>query len=1171
MTEQKEQQNLPVEDPPEQEIQKPRKPGKRVIFRMPDGSLLPASDFKGISKFDKDVITYYHGEEKVVTPATEKRKEKTEWVVDYDPDAPLLGQPIKPSENSPICKQCGLYEHGCQSPFIPYAGAEQPVVTIIFDSVTRPEDINGELGTDGSSLRISQIITNAVRETGVRVEDVRWVPMTRCANRSNKTLDMKSRGNWCRYHVVDDLMRHPPALIIPVGTAALGLLSHKSNAGEWGGRVLTYRGWPDDWLTSAKYALPRPDPRTEGKTITGHPVFGQVPDWRIPMVPIQAPRLIDKERSETVSNRWRNDIIRALKLAKAGVKAMNYMRVWYKFTDDVEVIEAGLNELLQHPGILLCYDTETTGLRPWSENAAIVAMMFRWVDPDTKLPRSLGFPWNYPTKQQLDRKRKAEQLLSSEQVEVSLIPPTKQEIKERQKRLKELLRITSEPLEASKIQEHIPRLKKLVWKVLTQSKLVGHHLSFDMLYTYATFWRSHLVGWADPGHNRKLDRCMSSLANACQYDTWHMAFAFMQKRGSLGLEVIAYDWVPDLAGYEEDMTLLIDLHTEAMHPKSNKGGHYLNCSKSWWPTHVVPYCMGDVEVCHRAHDRILDKLETCKQYKFPLAHPEMEGCFRSFTPPDRNWMYHQIMAPAASVLMKLMARGLFIDEDELTRMETCLPNTVMKLRESLKTVDPLITAWVEKMERTQLVKQEKGKPEAKWELDLENKSQMKDLLFNVLKIPVLRLTKGGRKLLGDNIEDVKLRMAQAIAQDKPDLSKEALAEAVEVELRKVAAVDKFTINKICAEYEKYRPLQDYRKAYKLYTTYVRPLKNLFTEKLDKKAREADQHLCFDNCIHASFMLTGTRGGRLSCRDPNLQQLPRDGEVKSMFVSRFGKRGCVYQGDLSQVELRLLAAACGDPTMIQAYFDEADLHSLTASRIFGIPYEHFLKGHMQDLQTRGKSEEAKKLDLNRTLAKTVNFLTGYGGGAFGLQNVLAMRSIYKKIEECQAIIDAFFDAYPAMRTWLQKYKRFILDNHVAVSIFGRVRIFEEVLSRDEEAIAKALRAGCNHLIQSTASDMMLIALFVIEAKMREANLESILVSTVHDSLVIDCVRSELSVIHEIVMETLDNFPDVFKALFGADYDTSWMIVPFTGDYEVGLNYLSTRKIPKKDVDWDKLLA
>lgn len=1105
MSEQVEQQT-PETVPPA------RTAAKRRMFVLPDGRKIPASDFKSITKFDRDVIVYVHGEEKVIVPASGKKKDKTEWHTPYDPDKPQPVNIIKPGVKSPICTQCGLFENNCRNPFMGYAGSENPLITIIFDGVTRAEDSMGELGRDGSPAVIRRIIQENAKETGVSLKDVRWVPMTRCASWIKKKVDLKPRGNWCRYHVVQDLMEHPPAMVMPVGTTALGLLSHKSNAQEWGGRLLTYRGWPDDWLMNEKYALPRLDPRADGLQITGHPLFGLPPHERIPMVPVQAPRLIFATQNPVVYTRWSKQIVAALKMARDGVRALDYTREWYHFTDDVNAIERKLSELLTHPGILLCYDTETTGLRQWADDAAIVSMMFRWTDPVSGQPRSLGFPWDYPE---------------------------------------------------SAVRPHMNRLKLLIWKVLVQSQLVGHNITFDMLFTHATFWRKKLKGWDDPVFNRKRDSWLTRLADASKFDTWHMAFAWMQRRGSLGLEAMAYDWVPELAGYEEEMTILINLHYDAMHPAANKGGHYLNCPRDKWDSHLIPYVMGDVEVCHSAHGKILRKLENSNVYEFPLAHPESTGRFRYFTPPDRNWVYHKIMSPAARVLMKMMARGLYIDGDRLNEMERVMPRQIMEMREKLKDVDPRITAWCA----------EKKATEKDWELDLENKEQLKQLLFDRMDLPVLRFTKAGRKLLGDDVEKAKAALAKAIVEEHPELENddEGLARAVQKQLREVAAVDKFTLNKICAENPSILPLQDYRKLFKLYSTYVRPLRNMFTEGLDKKHREAAAHLCFDQCIHASFLLTGTRGGRLSCRDPNLQQLPRDGIVKSMFVSRYGNRGCMYQGDLSQIELRLMAAACGDPTMIEAYFKGTDLHSLTASRIYRIPYEHFTKDYMKSLQDKGRDKEAKELELKRVTAKTTNFLTGYGGGAFGLQNVLAMNRIGKSIEECQEIIELFFDSYPSLKKFLMQYKRFILDTDVAVSIFGRVRVFEEVRGDDEEAKAKALRAGCNHIIQSTASDMMLTALCVIEQMMRDADLESILVSTVHDSLVIDAVRDELPEVHEIVTGVLNNFPTVFKSVFGMDYDTSWMIVPFSGDCEVGQDYLNTKKIPGKDIDWDKLLA
>jgi DNA polymerase I-like protein with 3'-5' exonuclease and polymerase domains len=576
--------------------------------------------------------------------------------------------------------------------------------------------------------------------------------------------------------------------------------------------------------------------------------------------------------------------------------------------------------------------------------------------------------------------------------------------------------------------------------------------------------------------------------------------------------------------------------------------------------------MGDVEACYTASEGIMSKLELTetdkdKRYEIPLAKPGSPGRFHFFKPPSRAWVYKKVMSPASSVLMKVMGRGMFVDLKELNRLEGSLPETIRDLRLKFKEKTPSILQWCEENER---------KTEG-WELDLENKSQLKELLFGVLDLPVQRLTKTGKKMYGESADEWEAAIKLAVEARMPDASTSDLDAAIRTEMLEYAATDKFTLNRMAVDHESVRPLQEYRKVYKLYSTYIRPLRNITILGLDKKARVKEPHLCFDNCIHASFMLTGTRGGRLSCKDPNLQQLPRDGEVKSLYVSRFGARGCMYQGDLSQIELRLLAAACGDPTMVKAYFDDIDLHTLTTSRIFKVPYENFSKDYMKSLQEKGREKEAKELSQKRNIGKTVNFLTGYGGGAFGLQNVLAAKSIYLKLEDCEHIIEMFFSSYPSLQRWLMFYKHFIQEKHVAVSLFGRVRVFEEMRGEDDEAKAKALRAGCNHIIQSTASDMMLLALIAIEQLMRERDLESLLISTVHDSLLIDCIREELPAVHEIVTSVLNDFPTVLPAMLGDDYDTSWMLVPFTGDCEVGTDYLNARSIPKKDVDWDKLLT
>lgn len=1123
----------------------------KIIFSDPEGRRMIKNT---VPSFFRDVLRHWH-------PHTEV---DGALVTTFDPHTPLGPEFLKPGPDSPICKKCGLFESGCRSPFFEYHGADRPDVTVVYEGISQAEDSSGKMLSGGPAKRLNDIIRDISEQIDFDPESVRWVPITRCYGGSAQ-VNVKVKGNWCRLHAIEDLMFHPPKLILAVGSPVLGLLCHKSNAQDWQGYTLTYRGWPDDWLTKEDFVLPRPHPFQPGETIVGHPLFGPPPPdgVRIPIIPIQTPRIIYSYQNVTLARRWKGVIKNAMVMAKKGVKVNTYTRPWYRFVNDPEAVADGLLEILEHPRLLVCYDTETTGLKPLADNAAIVSMMFRWTDPRSGKPKSLGFPWNF-------RSRHYD----------------------------------------NKVVDYIADLAPLVVRVLTECVIVCHNATFDFLYSFFNLPNAGLAGLL-PGtreYNLEHDRQLCAMADAFRWDTWHMAYTLRQERGTLGLEMLAYRYVPDMAGYEEDMTLMIALRPWQLFPGAKKASvgedaqllieksadaavvdveaepvtedpeaeppndgkkakvkaktkkqialersteepnpHYLNIEERHYPTHVVPYVMGDVETCYKAREVLEKRLNEADKYRIPLANPGRLGTFRWFTTPSRHWVYTHLMSPAARTLMRVMARGMHVDQTVLSGLETTMPIDIVAKRAAMQKIDPRIESWC----AAELAK------DPDWELDLENKTHLRTLLFTNLNLPVQRLTKQGRQKFGETEADWSALMATG--------------QMTEDDKLKYAALDKFTLNKLAVDHPQVRPLQDYRKVFKLYSTYVKPLSNAFNPAVDKKRRVGDRHLCSDGKIHASFLLTGTRGGRLSCRDPNLQQLPGKGEVKKMFTSRFGDRGCIYQSDLSQIELRLMAAACGDPTMVKAFHDKVDLHTLTTSRIYGRPYEHFTKEHFEWLQQHGKEGEAKELELMRRIGKTVNFLTGYGGGAFGLQTVLANSSVYKSIEECESIIDAFFDAYPTMLEFLRYYKKFIENNGVAVSIFGRVRLLEEVSGEDREAHAKALRAGCNHLIQSTASDMMLMALNVIEGLMREENLESQLVSTVHDSLLVDAVRAELPKVHDIIFPVLNNFHDVMLGVFGLDYDLSWLIVPIAGDCEVGPSYYDTRKIPVKDIDWDALLA
>lgn len=1125
------------------ELAEPEKKPKRipVVYQLADGTPVK---YKGLRKFFKDIIRYHNGA---------KRFEKNEIVTVPDVNLPLNDGPLLPGRDSPICAACGLDMTGCKNPYVEYAGAENPVATILVEAVSRKEDQGGGLGSGKSTVTwMAGLIHKLHDEHGVSLNEIRWVPITRCASWGEKMPNYKTKGNWCRHYAVQDLLTHPPKVVIPVGTAVLGLLSHKSNAGDWSGRLLTWRGWPDDWLTEPDFILDRPNPLNPDKMVKGHPLYGAAPTTRISMVPLQNPYFILKEQNEVVFDRWKKDLIHALEVGRQIIPPPDYDRPWYRISTNPDEIIAALQSALDcaeaDPNFIVAYDTETTGLKQWayfkrvrsdgstrnqmprsrggsaikadeqdedeiirSGDPRIVFMMFRWTDPQTGQPQSIGFPWDYET---------------------------------------------------SEVRPCLDQISPYIIRLLATAQVVGHNLTFDELFTIATVGRQeneYEPFNADGTWNKTwlmLQERINLLAEAARWDTWHMAFTSLQKRGSLGLEILAYDWVPDLAGYEEEMTLLISLYGDTMNPANNKGGHYANCPKEFWNSHFRPYVMGDVEVTYQAREKLAVRLQNTKVYKIPLSNPDRLGRFRFYQCPNRDWVYHTIVSPASRALTKMMARGMYIDPQELVSQEKEYPEKVQAAKLKLRDADPDVERWCQtKIQESQKETQNQDSDSAPWELDLENKGQLKELLFDVLHCPIQRLTKNGRKLYGEDPADWQ------------HLTYE--------EQKAFAAVDKYTLNRLTVDHPNLRPLQEYRKIYKLYTTYVRPMRNMMADRLDKKQRVKEPHLSIDHCIHASFLLTGTRSGRLSSRDPNLQQLPNEGLVKRLFSSRFKNRGCIYTADLSQIELRIMAAVSGDSSMVQAYLDDVDIHSLTASKITWqggrkIPYEHFLKGHMEALQKKGKSDLAKDLELKRKIAKTTNFLTGYGGGAFGLQNILANNEVYMSLEDCEEIIISFFEAYPTLKRFLGVYKTFIDENGVAVSLFGRVRQFQEVYGEDQEAAAKALRAGANHLIQSTASDMMLICLFTIEQLMREAKLNSLLVSTVHDSLVIDAVREELPTVHSIVNGVTNNLPLVFDTLM-PDYDYSWLIVPITSDSSVGFNYLEQIAVGKSDPDWDKLLA
>jgi len=266
--------------------------------------------------------------------------------------------------------------------------------------------------------------------------------------------------------------------------------------------------------------------------------------------------------------------------------------------------------------------------------------------------------------------------------------------------------------------------------------------------------------------------------------------------------------------------------------------------------------------------------------------------------------------------------------------------------------------------------------------------------------------------------------------------------------------------------------------------------------------------------------------------------------KRDYMIGFGDKGSIFAADFSQIEVRVSASLAQEPSLLKAYAEGADVHLLTMCRIF-----HLTMDQAKELE----KADPKRYKKQRTIAKRIVFGVLYGIGAPGIVNTLRQEGIIVDEEEAQEYIDAFFRAYPAIRRFIDDTCDFIYENGYALSPFGRRRHLPDIHSEDFGKINRAKRQGPNAVIQSTASDMMMTAIILIYRALRKGKYQSRLVMTVHDSIVLDCLRSEVAEVSKLVLHIMENLPELSAGVWGDDYDWSWLRCPVMADGEIGLNW------------------
>jgi DNA polymerase-1 len=300
-----------------------------------------------------------------------------------------------------------------------------------------------------------------------------------------------------------------------------------------------------------------------------------------------------------------------------------------------------------------------------------------------------------------------------------------------------------------------------------------------------------------------------------------------------------------------------------------------------------------------------------------------------------------------------------------------------------------------------------------------------------------------------------------------------------------------------------RMVLEYRQLSKLKSTYVDALPVLLNPKTGR--------------LHTTFNQAGTATGRLSSTNPNLQNIPirteQGREIRAAFIAEAGH--VLLAADYSQIELRLLAHYSDDPLLTQAFRRGDDIHSLTASEVFGVP------PMMIDAEHRRR-------------AKAVNFGIVYGLSPFGLSQQLGIET-----KEAKTYIDNYFAKYTGVRNFIDRTLDEARKNGYVRTLFGRVRPIPDINSKNANMRGFADRTSVNTPLQGTAADLIKMAMIRIDEELTRRKLKTRMTLQVHDELVFEVPEAEVEEVRTLVCDKMEN---VYR-----------LSVPLVVDVGVGKNW------------------
>ncbi len=283
-------------------------------------------------------------------------------------------------------------------------------------------------------------------------------------------------------------------------------------------------------------------------------------------------------------------------------------------------------------------------------------------------------------------------------------------------------------------------------------------------------------------------------------------------------------------------------------------------------------------------------------------------------------------------------------------------------------------------------------------------------------------------------------------------------------------------------------LLEYRKYSKIKSTYIEGLK---------------KHIQEDHKIHTTFHQTITQTGRLSSSDPNLQNISvKDEEGREIRRAFQAPEGfTLLSADYSQIELRILAHMANEANMIQAFKEDADIHTRTASYIFDC-------------------EPSSVTDSMRRIAKTVNFGIVYGQTEFGLSQQLKISR-----KEAASFMETYFATYPNIHTFMNSLIDFCQEHGYVETLFHRQRQIPEINDKNFMTREFGKRAAMNAPIQGTAADLIKVAMIKVDQAMKEKQVRSKMLLQIHDELIFLVPNDELEMMKDLVQTTMNTAMDL----------------------------------------------